>query len=309
MPNGAGAGSIVNSAQVYDGVSSDNQTVGSGTHRREDFHLDDVVIATHTLIGSSEALNAPSEPNTQDRVCQFWICMQGEFTATHRDQPFELAVGQCVFGAADLQLRPQSARCTVLSVTLPFRRLAPLLSATQTQNGDVIFAEESSTKLLSDFLTTLCQTAERLGPTQSPQASEALVQLVALTMNGAIAEDASPPESKDHALLVRAQRAIKDNLGDETLGPAMLASMLGVSRASLYRAFAPCGGIADYIRDARLRKAYGALTATNAHQKRVSLVAYELGFKDPAHFSRLFKSRFGVAPKQAQTGGCALALA
>ena len=32
------------------------------------------------------------------------------------------------------------------------------------------------------------------------------------------------------------------------------------------------------------------------HQKNISEIAYELGFKYPAHFTRLFKQKTGVSP-------------
>ena len=65
--------------------------------------------------------------------------------------------------------------------------------------------------------------------------------------------ETSPPSGAANARMLR---HVRENLSDPTLGPDALCQRFGVSRAVLYRAFEPLGGVSAYIRSLRLRRAY-----------------------------------------------------
>ena len=52
-------------------------------------------------------------------------------------------------------------------------------------------------------------------------------------------------------------------------------------------------GLKEWINELRLAEAYERLLLTD---RAVSAIADEVGFASPAHFSRIFKARFGVSP-------------
>jgi AraC-like DNA-binding protein len=79
-----------------------------------------------------------------------------------------------------------------------------------------------------------------------------------------------------------------------------IAAEFGLSRASLYRLFGPAGGIAKYIRKARLSRAYQEITAAEFSNRRIGFIAYQLGFKNVSAFSRLFHEVYGVTPGEAR---------
>ena len=117
-----------------------------------------------------------------------------------------------------------------------------------------------------------------------------------MAMNGSSVAAEDPPAIADHALLLKAQVYIKDNLSLPTLGPELVARAAGVSRARLYRIFEPCGGIASYVREMRLCRAFTDLASPASYHRQIADIAYAWGFADAAHFSRCFRARFGVSP-------------
>jgi len=191
----------------------------------------------------------------------------------------------------------------ILNVFIPRRRLAPLLHSPDSTHGAVFDSQTSSGRLLRDYVIALHKAAGDITVAQAPNAAEALVQLAALALNGVDLKSGEPPASTDHALMLKAQVFIKENLHKHELGPSFIASSLGLSRARLYRVFAPCGGIAEYIREMRLRRAFTDLISPRLIHKQVAQIAYEWGFKDPAHFSRLFRQRFGGNPSEVREAG------
>ncbi|WP_018930711.1 response regulator transcription factor [Gracilibacillus lacisalsi] len=54
----------------------------------------------------------------------------------------------------------------------------------------------------------------------------------------------------------------------------------------------------DYLTEIRIKKAKELLQANNATLKEIS---YEIGYKDPNYFSRVFKKHVGLSPKQYQS--------
>jgi AraC-like DNA-binding protein len=90
---------------------------------------------------------------------------------------------------------------------------------------------------------------------------------------------------------------IEMNLADLTLDPDGLARRFGMSRAALYRLFSATDGVANYIRDRRLRLAFRKLVVEGP--PRVSAVGFACGFANTSSFIRAFKTKYGLTPGEA----------
>ncbi|NKC48705.1 helix-turn-helix transcriptional regulator [Ochrobactrum anthropi ATCC 49188] len=93
---------------------------------------------------------------------------------------------------------------------------------------------------------------------------------------------------------------IDDNLFNPLLGPNLIVQNLRVSRSRLYRTFDTEGGIATIIREKRLDHAYRILVGECGRHVSFKEIAYRCGFHDGAQFTRAFKTRFGMSPKEAR---------
>ncbi|MCV0428028.1 MAG: AraC family transcriptional regulator [Roseibium sp.] len=91
---------------------------------------------------------------------------------------------------------------------------------------------------------------------------------------------------------------INRNLSNPDLDVDHLCQVFNLSRPSVYRDFADIGGVASFITQRRLERAYYQLLTMPSHQGRVKEVANSLGFHDLAHFSRRFRKQFGMPPKE-----------
>ncbi len=92
-------------------------------------------------------------------------------------------------------------------------------------------------------------------------------------------------------------------LADPDIGTEDLCREFGVSRASVYRAFADVGGVARYITNRRLDRAYHQLLSRPPSRGAVKEVGSRWGFVEIGHFSRLFSHRFGMSPSVALSAG------
>lgn len=132
---------------------------------------------------------------------------------------------------------------------------------------------------------------ERLGLLH---ATEALATVV---VENACLGGSLDDERRHLGLYTAAQRYIRLHFGVETLDGTKVAAALGCSRATLYRVFARHGlTVAGYIRELRLQKLAQLLQHAPAHP--IAQLAHHCGLHDSPNLSRLFRRRFGHAPRE-----------
>ena len=107
--------------------------------------------------------------------------------------------------------------------------------------------------------------------------------------------------------LVLAEQTIRAHLASPELSPEMIAHEIGVSRATLYRMFAPYGGIMRSVQERRLLAVRAALSDP-LETRRLSRLAADFGFRSKVHFSRSFRAQFGLTASEFRAEQIALAL-
>lgn len=184
----------------------------------------------------------------------------------------------------------------VLCAVVPRARLAPLLARPDSIHGAMPDRDSGAGILLASFLQHLYYVAPLLSPAEGKAASQALVNLLASAFNGVPVDLHDPRDAARQALLLRAQSFIRENLGVQNLSPDGIAAALGISRTVLYRLFEPVGGIAEYIRELRLKKCLADIMSVRCAHMHISEIGFRWGFSNSAHFTRVFRQRFGRAP-------------
>lgn len=93
-------------------------------------------------------------------------------------------------------------------------------------------------------------------------------------------------------------RFIEVHLSDPQLSTAMVAKGCGISPRYLSFLLRLKGtSFSELVWEQRLDKARNWLSTSNPRDISISEIAYGVGFKSPAHFSRMFKRVFGVNPR------------
>ena len=98
--------------------------------------------------------------------------------------------------------------------------------------------------------------------------------------------------------LIAAMEFIEDNLNDKKLSPDFIARAQNVSTRTLHRLFeAENLTIAGWIRAVRLEACRSELVNPDLRELTVSMIGVRAGLTDAAHFSRLFRGAYGLAPR------------
>ena len=94
-------------------------------------------------------------------------------------------------------------------------------------------------------------------------------------------------------------RFIEVHLSDPQLSTAMVAKGCGISPRYLSFLLRLKGtSFSELVWEQRLEKAKSWLSASDPRDISISEIAYGVGFKSPAHFSRMFKRVFKVNPRE-----------
>ncbi|MCX5589992.1 helix-turn-helix domain-containing protein [Alcaligenes endophyticus] len=122
-------------------------------------------------------------------------------------------------------------------------------------------------------------------------------------IEGACADIQKNYQGSHQGLVTAARHYIQLNLGDPNLNAQRIASALGCSRATLYRAFFQFDlSIAEFIRELRLRQLQRLLLDPEQHLT-IAQLAYRCGFFDSFNIHRLYKKRFGITPSEQRKRG------
>lgn len=146
----------------------------------------------------------------------------------------------------------------------------------------------------------------------SDDANDTVVQAVQIMLSSTLHRAASESGvvSFENPRMSRAQKFVLDNMGDPELGANHVAAALCMSRRSLYSLFKEYGTTPTrMITNLRLDHCRHLLGDHGHARRKITDIAFELGFGDYATFSRLFKSRFGATPSEYRQRGGACAAA
>lgn len=146
--------------------------------------------------------------------------------------------------------------------------------------------------VLSSFFTTLAANISRMDERAAECAVESGLDMVAKS----IAIELDQTANMRTTLFDRVVRFIDRHL-EEELSPQMLARVHGISLRYLHLLFARHDStVSSWIRERRLQRCREELASPESRQS-LTEIAQRWRFCDSAHFSRLFKQRFGMAPR------------
>jgi signal transduction histidine kinase/DNA-binding response OmpR family regulator len=105
------------------------------------------------------------------------------------------------------------------------------------------------------------------------------------------------PQNKEDSFLNKVRFTLEEHITDEEFGITQLCSLMAMSRSQLYRKFSSLTDLSvhQFIMTLKLQRAKKLLLTTDLN---VSQVAFDTGFKNISHFSRVFTKEFGYNPSK-----------
>lgn len=172
---------------------------------------------------------------------------------------------------------PFTEQLTAVSLSREHRGLAPIVTA-----------------FLSQFPAQLAPLTERVRAKLAHTSLDLMGTLFSSIL------DADPAQRDPHQILLQKITAHIDmNLASHELSPGSIAAAHYISTRHLHALFRQADTtVSTWIRERRLDRCRADLLDPVLADRTVSAIASRWGFTDAAHFSRVFKSAYGVSPSE-----------
>ena len=148
------------------------------------------------------------------------------------------------------------------------------------------------------YLTQLAGNLDQLAGTTGARLAHSALDLVTTVFTRELGLDEVSADPH-RALVQRIRSYIDRNLASTDLGPATIASAHFISTRHLHGLFQEQGvTVSTWIRTRRLEQCRRDLLDPMLADRPVAAIAARWGFVDAAHFSRAFKTAFGISPSE-----------
>jgi AraC-like DNA-binding protein len=192
--------------------------------------------------------------------------------------------------------------CQLVMLTVPHSLLPPPSRSIRQLIGAKLASRTGVGALVVDHLTRMATDADSYTPADRGRLArvslDLLDALVAHELDTA-ATAAADPESSRRVLLLRVHAFIDQRLSDSALSPEAVAAAHHVSLRSLQKLFQAEGiTVAAWIRRRRLARCRDDLADASLWAQPIHRIGARWGFSDPGQFSRVFRDRYGMCPRE-----------
>lgn len=266
----------------------------------EAFMFDQIMLAkTESIEASYLRRNKDIRADCIDMI-MIQLYVKGEEHFRYGNQVTHVITGDLVVYDLNKEALNYCSDFTNLSIIFPREMIESYIPTVSHWHGKVLPSERPMTKLLKNHILSLYE----VGPQITTESCAGLQRSLLELTSSALQHSADIlPEHKDSvsgALLMDIKRWIKQNLSNPELTLNTICGAFGVSRAQLYRVTEPLGGLMNYVRDQRLKRALYDLKDPALNQLSITEIGFRWGFNDAGTFTRNFKRLFGYLPKEAR---------
>jgi AraC-like DNA-binding protein len=153
--------------------------------------------------------------------------------------------------------------------------------------------------LAYEFLVSMSKVIDHVDPATATRLLDQGLDLIAMAFAERMHQRSPDQSVHRSALLYRLKNTILTQLSDPELSMSGVAAAIGISPRYASDLMADEQiSFRSYVQSQRLERCKRDLSDPAHAARHVSDVAFAWGFNDLAHFSRIFKQRFGASPRE-----------
>jgi AraC-like DNA-binding protein len=192
-----------------------------------------------------------------------------------------------------------SERSELILLRIPAAELREHLPAPEHFCGRRLPAAEGMTTVAASLVGNLCRQAQSDLPAAVQECLvRQVLEMIAISFTLAF-ERLIAPSSVVGGRHAKARLFIEQHLRDPELGPRHIAQAMKVSSRYLRMIFASASeSVSSYILRRRLEETARQLADPRWRGRSICEIAFGWGFNSAPHFSRSFRERYGMSPRQ-----------
>lgn len=184
------------------------------------------------------------------------------------------------------------------SIYLEPDTLRRLMPEADSLTATAVPCQAGAARLFARFVDDLFGCANGLDEQEADHLADALAHTLGAALQATARTQEAAPSRIRAVHRQRVMEHLRDNLRDSTLDAGAIAASMGLSTRYLYDIFAGDGDpLMKRVWSLRLDQCRQDLASQALRSRSIGEIAYYWGFNDVAHFSRSFKQRFGMSPR------------
>jgi AraC-like DNA-binding protein len=212
------------------------------------------------------------------------LLVPGQFTLLDSTRPYEM----------DL---PESFHHEVLKV--PGKVLRESVRAPERFTARALAGDAGSGRIFLGFLGLLQKSVSDLDTRAAAGVADSLIDLLSVAIGSLPEAQPQLPKNIERYHRERVRAVVMEHLFDPELCVDSIAAAVRLSPRYVHRLFAsePMTLTAGVWKE-RLDAARRALLSPTTAHRSITEIAFSVGFKDAAHFSRMFKAAYDCSPRE-----------
>lgn len=240
--------------------------------------------------------------NDKTNLVIFWFLRKGQMSIANGSGRHVVHAGECAITRSSRPfymelVPPENGELEVMHVVVPSHKIQSVLGE-NIEIGRPFPASNGELALTDRILDLVFEQDDQIDQDMAEQLIQALLAGVSKTITRL---SGNPParESITDKRIVDINRYINQNFANPDLNAKMVAESCGISLRYLCHLLKKSGVLfSNLIWEKRMTTAHDWLRDENMQHYAISEIAYLAGYKSSAHFSRMFKSRYGIAPRE-----------
>ncbi|MEW1778388.1 helix-turn-helix domain-containing protein [Streptomyces sp. NPDC086777] len=229
--------------------------------------------------------------------------IHGFSTVIQQDRQATLRPGDLIFYESTEPYRVEDAKgIRQHFFRIPVGRLALSPAVFSKNSATVLSPGHPITQLTADHLRRLATGHADFQGTSAEAVGQPSIDLLRAVIATHIDATQITNASLQETLLVRILEYVRAHLSEPGLNAAQVAAEHHISLRHLYKILAANGiSLADWIRTHRLEECRAELSSTGSRSSTIETVARRWGFSDMSSFSRIFRTAYGMSPREWRT--------
>jgi len=162
-----------------------------------------------------------------------------------------------------------------------------------------VHAHEGAAALFRGLVDEMFRGAGTLQEDAANRIADALPHVLGAALSGIGAADRALPSRLKRLHKERILRYARENLRDHRMNARSVAEAVELSTRYVYELFEDePQPLMKWVWTQRLERCRADLAAPALRTRTIGEIAYQWGFNDLAHFSRAFRQRYGMSPRQ-----------
>lgn len=249
-----------------------------------------------------------ADPQTVESVCEprsggVWVSMitHGDAVWCGKGQTKRLTTGDIAYGrvAQTPAVFTYSTQCRQILLMVPPVVIDPRLAGPIASSIGYLPANAGIAKVFSNLIIAFADAVEHMKPEEITPVELSLAQFLIScisTQDKTVALGGAAANRAAHLHHIRL--TIDGMLGNPSLDTSLIAKREGVSIRYLQKLFSSSGQtFAKYVHDRRLERCHVDLMNTDCAGETITDICFRWGFNSSAHFSRAFRAKYGVSPR------------